>query len=418
MQQSSVVPTPTIRSFDRGSTGPDPSTPSGTVLLCFSHLRWGFVWQRPQHLLTRAARQATVLYVEEPVFRPGVEPHVETFVQPSGVRVILPVLPDGLGSLAVDGVQQELVKELLAEHQPERLILWYYTPMAMAFSADIPADVVVYDNMDELSAFRGASPEMLANEADLFARADLVFTGGRSLYEAKRARHPSVHFFPSSIEFAHFAKARDGSLAEPADLADIPHPRLGFVGVIDERMDLSIVAGMAKSRPGWQFVMVGPVVKIDPATIPQAANIHWLGSREYNDLPAYMAGWDVALMPFAINEATRFISPTKTPEYLSAGLPVVSSPVADVVTPYGDLGFVQLANTPAAFVAAAERLLDGRTERRLSEVDAFLARGSWEATWAAMQGLMDAGTRGRANRTGGAQQSTLASGGLAAIAAE
>ena len=183
----------------------------------------------------------------------------------------------------------------------------------------------------------------------MLARADLVFTGGQSLYEAKRGQHPRVFAFPSSVDAAHFARARRAT-DDPADQAAIPHPRLGFFGVIDERMDLDLLAAIADARPDWHLVIIGPVVKVDPASYRERANIHYLGKKDYQELPGYLAGWDVALLPFAINESTRFISPTKTPEYLAAGKPVVSTPIRDVVRPYGMRGLVHIAATADDFV--------------------------------------------------------------------
>jgi glycosyltransferase involved in cell wall biosynthesis len=253
--------------------------------------------------------------------------------------------------------------------------------------------------MDELSLFRGASQELLDLEAALFERADLVFTGGMSLYEAKRNRHRSVHCFPSSIEFDHFAKAR-ALTDEPKDQAGIAGPRLGFFGVIDERMDVELLGQVAELRPEWQFVMIGPVVKIDPASLPRRDNIHWLGPKSYKELPAYLAGWDVGFMNFALNEATRFISPTKTPEFLAAGVPVVSTPITDVVRPYGEKGLVEIAKTPLEVVRKVEAMLARPKEAWLQKVDRHLAAGSWDKTWAAMHRLMTEATGdGAADRT-------------------
>ena len=374
-----------------GLTVPIVSTYSdrpAPLLVCFSHLRWDFVWQRPQHLLSRAAKHYRVLVVEEPVFKPSVQAHIEISHKPGGIAVAVPVLPEGLGATDVVRAQRKLVDELLAREPEAGRIFWYYTPMALAFTGHLDCDLCVYDNMDELSAFRGASEELLALEQKLFAKADLVFTGGMSLYEAKRRRHHSVHPFPSSIEFDHFAKARRMSAPEPQDQARIPHPRLGFFGVIDERMDVDLVGEAARLRPNWHFVMIGPVVKIDPAGLPQSPNIHWIGGKSYADLPRYLSGWDVGFMPFALNEATRFISPTKTPEFLAAGVPVVSTPIADVVRPYGEKGLVEIATTAQEVVAKAEVLLARAKGPWLQRVDRHLAAGSWDKTWAAMNRLM------------------------------
>ncbi|MDB5557103.1 MAG: glycosyl transferase [Enterovirga sp.] len=357
------------------------------LLLCLSHLRWDFVWQRPQHLLSRAARDFNVVVFEEPMWRAGVSPHLEVTRRDGGIRIAVPILPEGMYGFDATTEQRRMLERFLAAEPAPSRIFWYYTPMAMSFSGHLPADAVIYDNMDELSAFCGASPEMLANEEDLFARADLVFTGGMSLYEAKRHRHPSVHPFPSSIDAAHFARART-ERRDPADQAAIPGPRLGFFGVIDERMDIELVGAVADARPDWQFVMIGPVVKIDPASLPQRPNIHWLGGKRYEELPSYLSGWDIGFMPFALNDATRFISPTKTPEFLAAGVPVVSTPITDVIRPYGQRNLVEIAADAGEVVAAAERLMARPRAPWLQRVDRHLATGSWDATWAAMRRLI------------------------------
>jgi UDP-galactopyranose mutase len=262
--------------------------------------------------------------------------------------------------------------------------------MARNFTRQIPAAAIIYDCMDELSAFRGAPPGLRAAEAELLDAADLVFTGGQSLYESKRNRHPSVHCFPSSIDFQHFVQARRTS--ESPDQAGIPHPKLGYCGVIDERMDLDLIREVAQARPEWQIVMIGPVVKISESDLPRAANIHWLGGRKYDELPAYMSGWDVALLPFALNESTKFISPTKTPEYLAAGLPVISTPITDVVRPYGEKQLVTIAATSQEFISAIERhLAPQRAEAKQNHqdtTDRFLAGNSWQQTWDRMYALI------------------------------
>jgi glycosyltransferase involved in cell wall biosynthesis len=363
------------------------------TLLCLSHLRWNFVYQRPQHLLTRAADDHAVYFLEEPVFKADVAPHLDVHPTPDGVTVVVPVLPEGLPASSTSRAQRTLLDQLLAEIRPKHLTAWYYTPAALAFSRHIETHLCVYDNMDELSAFRGASPRLLTYERELLRRADLVFTGGHSLFEAKRGRHHAIHAFPSSVDTAHFARARNASRAEMPEQADLPRPRIGFFGVIDERMDLALVEAIAEREPSWSIVMIGPVVKIDPDTLPRRPNIHWIGSKAYRDLPAYLAGWDVGIMPFALNEATRFISPTKTPEFLAAGVPVVSTPIADVVRPYGERGLVEIAATAEAFVSSIHATLarsrEGAShEAWLREADTLLASMSWDKTWAEMQALM------------------------------
>ena len=371
--------------------GPDisplrSSTPT-QILICLSHLRWNFVYQRPQHLLSRAAKTHLVFFLEEPVFEDVAEPRLDLHPTPEGVRVGVPILPHGMSHEAIVRAQKDMLDDLLAALPPLPLALWYYTPMALEFSRHIEADVCVYDNMDELSAFRGAPAPLLALERELFERADVVFTGGESLYEAKQGRHHNVHCFPSSIDVTHFSKARARSRQKAAGKNERA-PQLGFFGVIDERMDPDLVAAIADLRPEWQINMIGPVVKIDPASLPQRPNLHWLGPRSYQDLPQELAGWDVGIMPFALNEATRFISPTKTPEFLAAGLPVVCTPIRDVIRPYGQLGLVEIAETAEDFVQKIELVLGRQRELWLAEVDAHLAQNSWDLTWERMNEQM------------------------------
>lgn len=359
-------------------------------LICFSHLRWDFVYQRPQHLLSRFAQQQRVFFIEEPIVEPGIEERLEIRNPTDNVWIVVPYLPSEFEEIDSTFAQQRLLNQLLEEYRIDRYICWYYTPMSLAFSYHLEPQAIVYDCMDELSAFKGASPTLKAREAEIFRRADVVFTGGQSLYEAKRDQHNNIYAFPSSVEVAHFAQARSIT-EEPADQAIIPHPRLGFYGVIDERMDIQLLAEIADARPDWHLVMIGPVVKIDPAMLPQRENIHYLGGKTYQELPSYLAGWHLAMLPFARNESTQFISPTKTPEYLAAGKPVVSTSIRDVVRPYGQQKMVRIADSAIEFVAAAEIALREDTPRSnwMSRVDAFLEQISWDRTQASMFKLIE-----------------------------
>jgi glycosyltransferase involved in cell wall biosynthesis len=358
-------------------------------LICLSHLRWDFVWQRPQHLMSRCARDRRVFFVEEPIYGESV-PRLEISPRDCGVQIVVPHLPHGLTELEINTLQQALlIDELFIEHEITNYLLWYYTPMALSFTRHLEPLLRVYDCMDELSAFKNAPPDLKRLEAELLECAELVFTGGYSLYEAKRHLHQHIHPFPSSIEAAHFQQARQ-TITEPTDQRDIPHPRLGFFGVIDERMDRELLAGLARARPDWHLVIIGPVVKIDPADLPQRPNIHYLGGKSYKELPDYLAGWDIAMLPFARNESTRFISPTKTPEYLAAGVPVISASIRDVVRPYGQRGLVKIADTVPEFIEAAEALMCAEFDRTgwLRQVDEALATNSWDNTWARMLQLI------------------------------
>jgi glycosyltransferase involved in cell wall biosynthesis len=359
---------------------------SGDLILCLSHLRWNFVFQRPHHLLTRACRSFQVVFLEEPIFEDGVCPSIR-LMPCEGVLVATPVLPAGTSDPS--GLIRAELDTLLSSLNYGRLLLWYYSPMALDVTRSMKPDLVVYDCMDELSGFRYAPSGIVAQERALLDRADLVFTGGVSLFNAKRDLHHSVHCFPSSIDTAHFSRARLHGVQDPADQRLIPHPRIGYFGVIDERLDLALLDDLALERPDWQFVMIGPLAKIDEGDLPRRDNIHWLGPKAYQELPDYLAGWDVGLMPFALNEATRYISPTKTPEFLAAGLPVVSTPVPDVVSSYGASGLVEISADAGRMIAVIETLLRSPRPGFLQEVDAALARTSWDSTWAAMRSLID-----------------------------
>ena len=361
------------------------STPD---VVCLSHLRWNFVFQRPQHLLTRCAREHRVFFIEEPItVRSMKEPALR--VDYSGpVTVVVPELPEAFTEHQRSLAQRQLLDEFIERENIADFLLWYYTPMALDFTRHLSPRAVVYDCMDELSAFKGASAQLKEREVELMELADVVLTGGHSLYESKRDQHRNIHALPSSVDVAHFAQARM-TRQDPPDQAPLLRPRLGYYGVVDERMDLPLLAGIASARPDWEIVMVGPVVKIDAESLPRNPNIHYLGAKRYEELPQYLAGWDVALMPFARNEATRFISPTKTPEYMAAGKPVVSTSIADVMSPYGQRGLVRIADDVMAFVHACADAMAEDSARRMTQADAFLRHMSWDNTWNRVRVLLD-----------------------------
>ena len=354
------------------------------------------MWQRPQHLLSRFARHGRVFYVEDPFVHPDqVAPHLEIKERQNGVRVVVAHLPQGLDEAASNQIQHDLLARYFTENKISDYVFWYYTPMALEKSRGFAPALTVYDCMDELANFKFAPPALRTLEQELFERADLVFTGGQTLYEAKSQQHADAHAFPSSIDKAHFGLART-ELPEPADQAGIAHPRVGFFGVVDERLDIALLGQLAEAHPEWQFVIIGPVVKIAPESLPQQSNIHYLGGKDYQELPAYLRGWDVATLLFADNESTKFISPTKTPEYLAAGKPVVSTPIRDVVRPYGNLGLVHIAADAAAFGQGIEAALRQRDDADwLRRTDDYLATISWDLTWQQMVDLMQVRLRAK-----------------------
>ncbi|MBN9982579.1 UDP-galactopyranose mutase [Rhizobium laguerreae] len=360
-------------------------------LICFSHLRWDFVLQRPQHLMERFSRERPVFYFEE--FIPTDHHLAYLEIHPfegTSVKAVRPRIPHWWNAAEQEAALRRLLNDLILLNGGKRPILWFYTPLMFGFARHVDAVAIVYDCMDELANFKFAPPNLKACEQALMASADVVFTGGLSLYEARRDQHDNIHPFPSGVDTHHFHAARC-SLPVPADQADIPQPRLGYYGVIDERLDLDLVGSVASARPDLSFVFLGPIVKISPDNLPRGANIHYLGQKAYADLPAYLSSWQAALMPFALNEATRFISPTKTPEYLAAGRPVVGTQIVDVVRGYGDVPGVFLANGSEAFAEACDAalLLSCSDPAWLEAVDGVLAQSSWDSTFCRMSALLE-----------------------------
>ena len=363
-------------------------------IVVFSHLRWGFVWQRPQQFLSRFAKKHPILFVEEPFFdvKEGGAARLEIHAVMPNVTVACPhcpaswatdpSLPDKLRAWANEAI--EAVNDSGDFDAP---LLWYYSPMDSAWSlGHFPNRGVVYDCMDELSQFTGAPKALVQNERRLMDHADVVFTGGYNLWTKKREQHGNVHFFGCGVEYSHFAQAQDADTVVPPDVDFMPRPILGWFGVVDERVDYAMVGEMARMRPDWSFAMVGPVVKVDPNLLPHSPNLFWLGGRDYGVLPNYCRAFDVNMMCFALNAATEYINPTKALEYLATGKPVVSTPVKDVVRQYSDL--VEIADTPEAFVAAAERALQSPDRDRIAAGVEKARASSWESTVATMQGLI------------------------------
>lgn len=359
-------------------------------IIVFSHLRWDFVYQRPQHLFGRLATHRRVIFIEEPIHDSDVAPFWEKTSPASNVTVCRPHTPVQVGGFSDEQLPllTAMLHQLCREEGLEQYLVWMYTPMALPLAQTLTPLVVIYDVMDELAAFKFAPPQLLKREAALYQWADVVFVGGPSLYRARQGRHPNLHCFSSSVDVAHFRQVREG-LPEAQDQSWLPRPRFGFYGVIDERVDLELIDAIATLRPDWQFINIGPVVKIDPAALPRHPNVHYAGPRLYSELPSYLAGWDVAIMPFARNESTRYISPTKTLEYMAAEVPIVSTPIADVVEPYGSI--VYSGATAETFVAACERALhatDAERTRRTMRMREVMRNTSWDTTVRSMERLI------------------------------
>ncbi len=363
------------------------SEPGIKNIICFSHLRWDFVFQRPQHLLTRWGKEMPVYYIEEPIFGNYEVNYLKARAYNENITIITPHIQEQSGESEIQLYLEDAIKKLLKWNNITDYLFWYITPMALPFSKNLNPKLVVYDCMDELSHFKGAHPDMIKNEASLLKLADVVFTGGQYLYEYKKDKHTNIYPFPSSIDQKHFESGLQ--CADPEDQSHIPHPRAGFFGVIDERLDIELLDGLAQKMPEMQFIMIGPVVKIDPATLPHHSNIHYLGQKNYSELPAYLGNWDIALLPFAKNDSTRFISPTKTPEYLCCEKPVVSTSIRDVVIPYGEMGLVLISDTVNDFVQSIKKALllvnDNSWKKKVRQV---LKSNSWDLTWQGMKKII------------------------------
>ncbi len=353
-------------------------------LVCFCHIRWNFVYQRPQHLMTRFSNYQRVFFVEEPVFEPDGNFFMEVNKESSNLWIIIPHLSKNDNAEEIIFQQKILLSSFYDEKEIKDYVHWYYTPMALSISNHLQPALIIYDCMDELSNFKFAPVELKQKEKELFRIADIVFTGGHNLYQAKKNAHNNIFPFPSSIDKEHFLKARS-ILNEPEDQAGVSHPVFGFYGVIDERFDIELLRAVAYRKPEWNFIMIGPVIKIDPAVLPRLQNIHYLGPKKYEQLPSYLAGWDVAMIPFLLNDSTKYISPTKTPEYLAAGVPVISSSIVDVVNPYAINNLVHIADNATDFILAGEKeLASGNKKNWMERVDFFLNGNSWDLTWEQM----------------------------------
>lgn len=367
-------------------------------LVVHSHLRWDGVFQRPHHIISRLARNHRVLFIEEPLFlddRPGGPsgpPRLEAHPAAANITVLQPFLPpqrEFLPAVSPENqrLNRELIETFLARGGYQDVVRWHYAPMAIYLAGACSERAVVYDCMDELSAFKGAPAELVDRERELLRQADVVFTGGRSMYENKRLLHDNIYRFDSGVDVNHFQQATLPDTLVPDDADELPHPIIGYYGVIDERMDLEAVRVMAQREPSWQLLLIGPVTKIDEVTLPRGRNIHYTGQRSYEDLPGYLKAFDVCLIPFADNEATRYLSPTKTLEYFAGLRPVVSSPVADVVEHYGDI--VRIARSPDEYLTQVRAALTEDNRDRLREGLERAQAKTWDSIVAQMADLVE-----------------------------
>ena len=341
------------------------------VFVAGLHLRWDGVWQRPHHLLTRLAQKLPVIVVEEPY---GAAVDRDEVHHDGNLTVIRPLRRRGWGEPLIDA---QALATARAAAGTRRCGAWLYTPMMSELIDAFAAQPVVYDAMDDLANFDFAPAGMRERETALLERAGIVFAGGRTLYANRRSHGAKVHCYPSGVELERFA----ADVAPHPLTAMLAGPVLAYVGVIDERLDYALIAALADAFPRGHVILAGPIVKVNPALLPQRANVHYTARLPYNALPSLLAGVDVALMPFAINRATASISPTKTLEYFASRRPVVSTPIADVVAAYSDIAYI--ADSPEAFIACVRQALEAPPQR-IERGFAAAAGQTWDAIFARM----------------------------------
>lgn len=346
-------------------------------LIVFCHLRWDFVYQRPQHIISRLSKKYAVLLIEEPIPFKADEQFGYNLKEVSSTLHVLQPKVHSIAEIA--GVLKKLPIDRSAS------IGWFYSAAFSALITEFDFETIVYDCMDELSLFKGAPKELINQEKYLMSKANIVFTGGRALYESKNQGHYNVHCFPSSVDRAHFEKART-DIPLPEDIKNISRPIVGYFGVIDERIDYELLQKTAIALPEVSFVMVGPLAKVEEEDLPKEENIHYLGMKSYDELPNYLKAFSIAMMPFALNDATKYISPTKTLEYMAAGIPIVSTAVKDVVRHYDDC--VYIIENAQDFSNAINEILHNKTDAREEVFQNILSETSWNKTVDKMDELL------------------------------
>ena len=373
------------------SNGQASSSAASFPIVVHSHLHWDWVWQRPQQFLTRLSARHPVLFIEEPWWDKGdIEPYCFQYEAPSfpNVQVVQFHLPEvwrddtsEAGRARIDCTQRELLSrhwENGAGKYYQHAVQWFYDPMAFGIFDDLlEPSAVVYDCMDELAQFKAPPPQLIERERALLKRANLVFAGGRKMWESKSRFNSNCHFYGCGVDVEHFAQARDSQTVVPDDLDQSRQHILGYFGVVDERMDYELVAALADADPNWTVAIIGPDCKVDPATFPQRPNLQWLGGRNYQDLPAYAKGFDICLMPFAINEATEYINPTKTLEYMATGTPIVSTALPDVQSNFADV--VKIAHSHQEFIELCRQMVQQTNEAAVQRGLKMAGENTWDA---------------------------------------
>ena len=363
-------------------------------LIVHCHLRWDFVWQRPQQIFSRLAAHHPIAFVEEPMWQEG-ERRLDISEPFANIARIIPVLSaaeknddnDNQCTAVLRLLRRALTEHPLLTGRFASPIQWFYSPMtAPIFLDSFDSVATVYDCMDELAQFRFAPAGLRESEQLLISRSDVVFTGGYQLFQSKSRYHDNVHFYGCGVDAEHYSKARLAETELPAEVVNLAKPIFGYFGVIDERLDYALLTQLAREMPEASIVMVGPRAKVDQQSLPNLPNIHWLGHRSYADLPALVKSFDVCLMPFALNDATQYINPTKTLEYMAAGKPVVSTAVPDVLHHFAPI--VDVTFTTDGFIKAVRRAVRSPRADLIKQGIERANNASWDSIVSAMRGHM------------------------------
>jgi UDP-galactopyranose mutase len=355
-------------------------------LICFSCVPWDFIYHRPQHLMTRFAKHFRVIYVEPPAYGEG-HPSYELSYPKENIISVKLRLPAGLPEEQAANVQQEKLAQFLNDLQVKHYVFWYYSPVALTFTNAFQPVLKVYDCMTEFP-YAQDGIDVRALEDSLLRQADFVFTAGPSLHETRRSFNQNTYCLPGSVDIDHFYGARYYH-ADPAEQAKIPHPRIGFAGVIDDRIDFTLLKAVALRKPEWHLVLLGPIVGLKKSDLPELSNLHFIEKKSYEELPGYISGWNITMLPFAHTDATRFINPLQATEFLAAGKPVIAAPVIDIIRTYGNRGLIQIAGTPEEFVRVANTHFTSRDKTEWNDhVAEFLSLNSWDKTWQRMMDMI------------------------------
>ena len=377
----------------------------GRPIIAICHLSWDWVWQRPQQFLSRLSETHPVLFVETHCTSTPVSftrtRAARHYHQVTILEIHLPAQHWSDGEY-IDKERRRVLKDRLTGEFNGRFddaILWFNDPMAVtAYAGQLGEHMIVYDCMDELSQFHGAAPELIERERELTRIADVVFCGGRKMRDKRLSLNPNTHFYGTGVDCDHFGSSLSDQLSVSPEIAELPGKVLGYFGVVDERLDYDLITALADACADWSIAMVGPVAKINPTSLPRRPNLHWLGARPYEQLPAITKGFDVCLMPFAINAATEYINPTKALEYMAAGRPVVATAINEVKSNFS--GVSRIARNHDDFIKLCRREARSPSRSRIQRGLKLAADNTWEAITAKMQGhINEALSRRRASMT-------------------